>query len=243
MIHALFAEIANNGLLISGILGFAALSFIALFFLNRTKENVRKKLLWIYLHLVFLFAPLLFVVFYWTCKTILLNCLQKALLWTVPASVPITFLGGFFVVPYIYRKMHAAKVVRSKEIAAFIRKYSSFLSLKKAPKVYYLDTAKPIAHTFTNLIPGIFISVGMFESLNRKELEAVLLHELYHIRSRSSFLKFSTLFVRMFSPIARFSVTYKELSDEEQNADQFAVRMQKTKKFLKSAKKKLEEFK
>lgn len=167
------------------------------------------------------------------------GCVQKSILWIVPLSIISTFTAGFFVLPYLYRMTHKSKEVTTKSLISFIKKYSTIMGIKKLPKVYFIDTAKPIAHSFTNFKPSIFISVGMFETLGKKELQAVILHELHHIMARSSFLKFSTHFARFVSPIARFTVFEDELKEEEYNADNFAVMTQKTDRHLVSAKKKI----
>jgi len=86
----------------------------------------------------------------------------------------------------------------------------------------------------------VFVSVGMFDLFSKKELDAVLLHELYHVKARSSWSKFSAVFVKAFSPIAWFSSSSVE--KEERAADAFAVHLQKTSRHLKSAKQKLNSF-
>ena len=235
----LFEDITHNGFTISVVIVSLMLSLIALFLINRQKDSVRKKLSLIYTHLFFLFFPLIFVSSMWSCDMPVLSCVQKKILWIIPLSIFATFAIGFFVLPYFYRIIHRSKEITDKSLTTFIRKYSEAIGIRKAPKIFFIDTAKPTAHSFTNFKPSIFISVGMFEMLKRKELRAVILHELHHILTRSSFLKFSTQFARFISPIARFTILDDELNEEERNADNFAVKMQNTDRFLLSAKRKI----
>ncbi len=235
----LFEDITHNGFAISAVIVSLMLSLIALFLINRRKDSVRKKLSLIYAHLFFLFFPLIFISSMWSCQIPILGCVQKTILWVVPLSILATFAAGFFVLPCLYRMGHKSKEVTNKSLMSFIKKRSTIMGIKKLPKVYFIDTAKPTAYSFTNFKPSIFISVGVFETLGKKELQAVFLHELHHIMTRSSFLKFSTHFARFVSPIARFTVFEDELKEEECNADNFAVMAQKTDRYLLSAKKKI----
>ncbi len=234
----LFDDVTHNGFAISVVIVSLIFSLIALLFIGR-QYNIRKKLSLIYAHLFFLFFPLIFISSMWSCEMPILSCIQKKILWIIPLSIFVTFAVGFFILPYLYREMHRSKEVSDKSLVNFIKEYSKIMGIKKAPKVYFIDTGKPMVNSFTNFKPSIFISVGIFEMLKKKELQAVILHELHHIMIRSSFLKFSTQFARFVSPIARFAVLNDELNEEEKNADNFAVHIQKTDKFLLSAKRKI----
>lgn len=238
----LFEDISHNGFAVSVVIVSFILSFIALFLINKHGDSVRKKLILMYAHLFFLFFPLIFVSFMWSCQMPILGCIQKKIMWIVPLSIFATFTAGFFILPSFYRMIHKSKEITDKSLNSFIQRYAEIMHIKKAPKIYFIDTGKPTAHSFTNFKPSIYVSVGMFETLNKKELQAVILHELHHIMTRSSFLKFSTQFVRFISPIARFTIFSSELNEEEHNADHFAVMMQNTDKYLTSAKKKIQHY-
>lgn len=238
----LFEDITHNGFTFSVVLVSLILSLIALFLINKHRDSVRKKLSLMYTHIFFLFFPLIFVSFMWSCQMPILACIQKKILWIVPLTIFATFTVGFFILPSLYRIIHRSKEITDKSLNSIIQRYAEIMHIKKAPKIYFIDTGKPTAYSFTNIKPSIYISVGMFEILNKKELQAVILHELHHIMTRSSFLKFSTQFVRFISPIARFTIFNDELNEEEHNADLFAVTMQKTNKYLTSAKKKMQHY-
>ncbi len=191
----------------------------------------------LYAHLFFILSPLFYFALSINCSMSLLQdalswctgLLAKFILYIMPPLMAITFIAGYAVLPYAYKKV--AKPLSSKAFRELCR-----ITGIKA-ELYLIDKAKPVAFTLRN---KIFISVGMFELLSKKELEAVLLHELYHVRSRASWGKFSSNFVRLFSPIAWFSASSVE--HEEKTADAFAVKVQKTAKFLESAKKKVSVF-
>jgi beta-lactamase regulating signal transducer with metallopeptidase domain len=88
----------------------------------------------------------------------------------------------------------------------------------------------------------VHISVGMFDLLQRKEHEAVVLHELAHVRQHSSFEKFSTALARVFSPLAHFASVSERVSAEEAAADAFAAKQQGTSRHLAAAQRKVRQF-
>ena len=89
------------------------------------------------------------------------------------------------------------------------------------------------------MFSAIFVSKKLLSILNRKELEAVLLHELAHISSKSSVFKVSA-FLMNFSPLSIFNSFGGDLTLEEKKADEFVIKMQKTNRHLLSAKRKME---
>ncbi len=107
------------------------------------------------------------------------------------------------------------------------------------PRVYLIDKAEPSAFSLSYLRPSIFFTVGLTELLEQKEVEAVLLHELGHIKQRSSFVKFTNTFIRLFVPIANFNPLSSELGQEEHDADVIAIMLQKTDIHIRHAKEKI----
>ena len=81
----------------------------------------------------------------------------------------------------------------------------------------------------------------MQDLLSRKELEAVLLHELNHLSNGSPHIKISLAILNRFSPLARaIPVAYSRY--EEKRADDFAKSRQLTKRYLEGARRKAEIF-
>ena len=79
----------------------------------------------------------------------------------------------------------------------------------------------------------------MFDVLNKKEIEAVLLHELAHIKRMSSVGKVSQKLM-LFSPF--YKIASFGHSREEEIADEFAIQAQGTSMHIKNARKKFDAF-
>jgi len=188
----------------------------------------------LYTHLLFVLSPLFYFALSINCSLGLVQGLlswctalfAKFVLYVVPPLMAASFIGGYLLLPKLYRA--CAKPLRSR----IFNKLCRLTGI--SAELFLVDKAKPVAFT---LGKRIFVSVGMFEMLSKKELEAVLLHELHHVKARSSWGKFSTRFVRTFSPIAWFSASSVEKA--ERSADAFAARTQKTNYYLKTAKQKV----
>ena len=191
----------------------------------------------LYAHLLFVLSPLFYFALSINCSLGLVQGLlswctalfAKFVLYIVPPLMAASFIGGYLLLPKLYRA--CAKPLRSR----IFNKLCRLTGI--SAELFLVDKAKPVAFTLGKMI---FVSVGMFEMLSKKELEAVLLHELHHVKTNSSWGKFSAGFVRTFSPIAWFSASSVER--EEKSADAFAAQVQKTDKFVDSAKKKVSVF-
>ena len=99
-----------------------------------------------------------------------------------------------------------------------------------------------MAFSFRNFRSAVFLSVGLFDILKWKEVQAVILHELAHIKQKSSSLKLSTFMLRVFSPLSVLLKFQHKNTEEEEKADLLAIRMQKTDKHIRSARRKLVEY-
>ncbi|MBI4141171.1 M48 family metalloprotease [Candidatus Woesearchaeota archaeon] len=192
----------------------------------------------LYAHLFFLLSPFLFASFRINCSmgfvgSLLSFCtlvFAKFMLYFVPPVLLATFITGVIVIPKLYERN--AKKHENSAFTNLCRKTGI------AAQLFVVDKALPVAFS---LGKSVFVSVGMFELLSKKELEAVLLHELAHVKNNSAWSKFSTNFVRIFSPVAWFSGSHS-VEAEEIKADSFAIKAQGTKKFLMNAKKKVSLF-
>jgi len=191
----------------------------------------------LYAHLFFILSPLFYFALSINCSMSMVQgllswctaLLTKFIIYILPPLMAVSFIVGYLLIPMLYKKLARPFSLKMfKELCA--------LTGIRA-ELFLIDKAKPVAFTFGK---KVFITVGMFELLSRRELEAVLLHELHHVKARSSWSKFSTSFARTFSPIAWFSSSSVER--EERAADAFAVKVQNTGKYLKTAKSKVEPF-
>ncbi|MBI2135881.1 M48 family metalloprotease [Candidatus Woesearchaeota archaeon] len=243
---ATFIENPKNLTIIISSFLIALVLFIVLV---RKALSTKQKLAVIYAHIFFLVFPVIYYFFFRGCQSFFSQCEKtKAvfimlLLTALLASVLVSVIAPFLFLNRYTRKSSVATLENAGAIVNFVRKYSNKLAIK-TPKIYVLDSQKPEAFSF-NLFKGkIFISLGMIELLSKKELHAVLLHELGHIKNNSSVLKFSFMLFKRLSPLAMFGSTRiaNQLDEHECNADSVVLEYQKKAKHLVNAKMKVEEF-
>ena len=223
----------------------ASLALSVLFFvLMRRQAEPRRKALLIYAHLFTLIFPVVFYIFTNSCIRIsgagFCNSLKPALtifLVTLLASV----IMGYLLTPLMLRISPRTSRVTNHRLEGFVEAESSKLGMRK-PSLHLIDTAKPIAFCVSIFRPRIYVSIGMADLLSKKELEAVLLHEVGHLKHHSSWLEFSTYLHRLASPFSVFTDFNSVFRQAEREADAFAVAGQGTAKHLLGAKRKVEEF-
>ncbi|MEW6062821.1 MAG: M48 family metalloprotease [Nanoarchaeota archaeon] len=209
----------------------------------RKTKSIKNKILLTYLHLFLLFFPLIFFAFSLSCDMGLLNgfiyhcsiALTKIIIYGAIASMIGVMILGYLIIPKLYQKK--AKEIKNNVINETIKKYAKRLKISM-PKLYLINLAKPLAFSTKNMV---FLSAGLTNLLTKKELEAVLLHELSHIKNSSSMLKLSKFLIR-FSPFSNFTVFNEELNKEEVIADSIAIKLQGTQKYLNSAKIKINKY-
>ena len=196
----------------------------------------------LYAHLFFLLIPLLdFAVavpcqvpFVQGLRTFCSIVITRTVIFLIPVALMLAVVLGYGAAPVLYKKLYRAKQLRD----AHFQGLADTAAVPKA-RFWALDTAKPVAFSFGR---DVLMSIGMFELLTKKEQEAVLLHELGHVKQQSSASKFSLWLARLFSPLAHFAPMSAHVSAEEHAADRFAIKMQGTAHHLDSAKRKLESF-
>ncbi|MBI2664657.1 M48 family metalloprotease [Candidatus Woesearchaeota archaeon] len=234
----------NN--LIHNPISFYALAFSLLasglfYALFKNSESIRLKINFLAAHVIFLIFPFVFSAFTWKCLMPVMSCSPKMFMLFTPLAGLAAAALGFAALPFLYNWSSRSKVVDAGFMKQLVAEKSKELKIKE-PKVYSLNEAMPVAYSITNLKPAIFVSAGLSEALSKKEVEAVLLHELSHHRSRAYFWKFSANLLRMFTPLSMFISASESLEKEEREADKYAVAAQKTGRHLKSAKRKIEKF-
>jgi len=212
-----------------------ALLFYLLF---RKTAPIHRKVTYLYLHILFIFLPFIFSALMWKCLMPVVACSPKMVIYLASLGAGGTLLLSFITLPYIYNWASNSKEIKEGEIKDFVRDQSHAIGIRE-PKVYAVEDIKPCAYSITNIRPSIFVSVGLCELLGRKEMEAVLFHELYHIKQKTSFWRFSINTLRIFSPLSSFITTDDAMNKEEREADNFAVLQQGTKKYLRLAKSKI----
>lgn len=222
-------------------IGVAAL---LLFVLKEYKLTTKKKIALIYGHLTSLFFPLVIMGTTAVCGFFCLPCGSDMLiltLYALPSTLLVSTIAGFILIPSYYLYSSRGNEIKSGYFKSFIKSSSRKLGIKE-PKFYVLNKAEPVAFSFKNLMSGVFVSAGMFDVLRKKELEAVILHELAHIKLQSSIFKMSA-FLMKFSPFSLMKSFTGDFEEEELKADEFVVKKQGTDKYILSAKNKTSEWK
>jgi|SRR3989344_9592819 len=235
-----FDNFAHHPINLYTLIASFALSAVFYFLFRRT-ENVKKKINFLALHVVLLFFPFVFTALSWECMMPVMSCSPKIFAFFIPFAAIIAALLSFLLLPFLYNWSNKSKLIDKGFIKNFVERQSKRLKIRE-PKIYPINEIKPMAYSITNLKPSIFISAGLSELLSKKEMEAVLLHELYHQKSKAYFWKFSFNMLRIFTPLSTFISTSEPMEKEEREADNYAVSVQKTDKHLKSAKRRIEIF-
>ncbi len=228
--------------LLIGILVFSLLASISFFILFRKTDKIKTKTIYLYAHIFFLFSPFIFSAFLWECMMPVFMCAPKLIIYGLSGGSAMVLFASFLAMPYLYPWTTKSKEIKDSSLNKLLKKWAKHFGIFQ-PTAYSLNEATPIAYSITNIKPAVFLSVGLLEILNKKELEAVLMHELYHIKNKSSIWKFSLNQIKMFSPLSSFSSIRKSINNEEREADLFAIKVQGTNRLLSSAKNKINKFK
>lgn len=223
-----------------------SITFATIIVLALKKYNnmsTKTKLFLIYSHLVFLFFPLVLLTTNFACGALCMSCYNKTLnliIYALPSTLLLSTLAGFIVIPSFYMMSNKKREIKSKDILSFVRSQSKGLGIK-TPKLYAIDKAKPIAFSFRSYKSAIFLSIGLLDIMKKKEIEAVILHELSHIKQKASAMKLSSHIMK-FSPMSVLARFHHDSSEEEKTADGYAIKIQGTERYIISAKQKVERF-
>jgi len=220
----------------------AALFFFGI--MQRFKLSTKLRVSLIYAHLVTLIFPFVLLTTSTACSLTCSSCytdLYALIGLSLPTTLTLSTLAGFVLIPSLFVFSNKKNEIRSGNLVGFIRRYSKKLNIP-APKLYAVNKASPVAFSFRSFKSAIFLSVGLFDLLSRKEIESVILHELAHARQKSSIVKFSNHVLNVFSPVSMIARFNHDSSSEEKMADDFVVEVQRTARYILSAKKKLDDY-
>ena len=232
-----FGHIRNNAAYTKVFILSLVLSSVFYLLFRRT-ERLKLKINFLAAHIIFLFFPFVFSAIFWRCMMPIINCSPKMLIFFGPIAAISAIVMGFVILPYIYGWSDKNNPIENGFIKDFTAKQSGEIGIIE-PNVYSINDIKPAAYSITNLKPAIFISAGISELLTKKEMEAVLLHELHHHKNKAYFWKFSGNALKFFTPLAAFPCASEQMRQEEIEADNYAIKVQKTSKYLESAKRKI----
>lgn len=218
------------------------LAVAVLLLLRSRKMPLRWRALQVYAHLALLAFPIAFFGVSMGCQSMggagCANAgMTELIVYAIPGALLLALLAGAVIMPLMYLFSKRAVEVRGDKLNTFVSREAARAGIR-APKLYAIDDAKPRAFSFAAFSSAIFVSAGALERLNKREAEAVLLHELAHIKNGSSAFKFSSALMRIFSPLASFGRC--SIAEEERLADAFAARRQGTKRYLTAAKEKMQ---
>ncbi len=215
-----------------------AIAIIAYFVLRFGGFSPRQKTIAIYAHLLFLVLPIVMFGQSLNCPYGNPGCavqVTQVTTLTLPITMLVAGIGATLLIPrlnlYKSRKMTRGKMV------SFARAECAKAGIPAA-EVHAFESSKPLAFSQASPTGRIFISIGMMETLTQKELEAVVLHEMEHLRRSTPMFKASTAIYRLFSPISAVKAFNSSLVAEERIADEYAAKRQGTDRYLRSAKKK-----
>ena len=218
-----------------------AVALLSLILILRKNISAGSKVLLTYLHVFALVFPVIYYLLFSGCSSLVSGCSSiSATVYLIALTGICSAIIGTILSPliFIYTKEKSAKSLEGTFVSTFVKKESSRAKIS-VPLVYMIDDAVPYAFSFSNIRPVIFLSAGLLDLLEKKEIEAVLLHEISHVKSSSSIIKFSAFFLKMFSPLSMFASFRSEISCDEQAADSYATKIQGTCDFLCSAKSKI----
>lgn len=218
---------------------------LAVFFLVLIKKfnlSTKSKVGLIYGHLILLSFPFVLFTTNFACGAMCMPCQNNTatmVSYALPSAIAIGTLAGFVVIPSFYMFSNKRQV-RNNEIISFVEKYSKRVKIRM-PKIYIIDKAKPVAFSFKSFRSAIFVSVGMLDILSKKELQAVMLHELAHIKQKSSVMKFSSSLFKL-SPLSLLARFHHDTGEEEKQADRFTISIQGTSRYINSTKRKIRDY-
>ncbi|MBI2144250.1 M48 family metalloprotease [Candidatus Woesearchaeota archaeon] len=224
-----------------------AIAATALIMLRRLKAaSAKKRLTLLYIHLFAFVFPFLFFLFYRGCQSYFSGCDQaKAIATMFGLTAGIATAIALALAPIVFVKRQSGKsiLLQGTSLNNCLQEHSLQLGIKP-PKLYVINSATPVAFSFSLFTPKIFLSAGLFDILGKKEIEAIILHELAHIISKASVLRLSAHVARLLSPFSALAnfLDGSSVGDEEAKADKFAAGIQGTARHLDSAKEKIIKF-
>ena len=206
----------------------------ALYFAVGVEKNLARKTLLMKLNFFVAAFPFSLLALSLGCSVAQLGCavlLTQSLLLAVPLSLVVALLLIRLLVPRLQYSGCRA-LPRHHTLSRFAVREAKLLGLPK-PKLLVLERQVPVAYCGER---GrvIAISVGVLELLGRREQEAVVLHELYHLASRGPSFKALSAVYQFFLPFSSPAFS-KDLDLEETRADDYAAARQGTRRFLNSA--------
>jgi Zn-dependent protease with chaperone function len=108
------------------------------------------------------------------------------IVWGIYLSFFLVLVCLIFASPNLILRKHRTKEVTEGELFQRTKNLSSLIRLKKHPKILLEESPKALCMVFGTFFRQnrFLVSTGLLENLKNSELDAVLLHELSHIKNR-----------------------------------------------------------
>lgn len=177
--------------IIIGTILFAVITFSLIKFVN-TNRNMRLSL--IYLHLTsFIFLTFTFIVAM-ACGMFLLNVFVAI----VPIMLFIGMIVTYLIGPRIYLWSFDAYKTKDTKLNSWVTTYSKSMNVRK-PIIYVTDEIEFAAFSAYGIRPKMCISKTIMKILNAKEIKAIIIHELAHIKMKTQIFNISIAFLKFFN--------------------------------------------
>jgi Zn-dependent protease with chaperone function len=222
------------------VLLFSLSAILFSFYKVHTERKTKQKLSWVYALIFSFLFPLFFIAFSMTCQ-MGISCAGSAIFYSLPLSFVIALIVGYVIIPFIYMRLRKNHKLSNGSLASFVENTAADNNIRK-PGLYAFDSIEPEAFSYSFVTPIIMISTRMMEMLTRKEVEAVLLHELGHLKGSSSIYRFAAFFVSHLPFLSRAVDVLVVEKGEEELADRFAAKIQRTSRHIRSARRKISEY-
>jgi beta-lactamase regulating signal transducer with metallopeptidase domain len=109
----------------------------------------------------------------------------------------------------------------------------------RKPILYVTDEIEIAAFSAYGIRPKICISKTIMKILNAKEIKAIIIHELAHIKMKTQIFNISISFLKFLTPFSLVHAFSGELDADEIKADEYVKTIQGTSEHLNSAKGKI----
>ena len=222
---------------------FASIGFLISFVHTKSTATPSQRLQLLYGHFFTLVFPLVFFLVFSGCQKFFSYCGHSDKVVYLLIGTALLSLGlAAICAPILYIRRW-----RKKELSSCPTQFAKVLSSITGhsaiqPIVHFIDSAKPIAFSTFYRTPRMYLSVGLLELLTPKEIEAVLLHEMFHLKNRSAPINHIVHLIQLISPIAHFTEMESVEEAEEILADSFAYQRQKTWRYVNTARKKIDAY-
>lgn len=163
----------------------------------------------------------------------LFNSVGRTIGWALAITSVLFCVKVLFSFIKTHKKNSTLQYTKVKKIPLKVKKIRTKIDLPTS-SITVIQEPKLLAFTLGVFHPQVILSTGLIKSLTAKQLEAVLLHESYHLSNHHPFLFICGEIISSsmsFIPVVQQAIgTFK--SQLENEADQFACEVQGSSQFI-----------